>query len=1164
MTDFNFSGKTSYSILSIDSFGGVDYATNPLDMSLSRSDDAMNIEPAGNGAIKCRHGYEAVLEADGRINGIYSLKELKGDHILVHHGNKLSEWKSHKMCRYVVPDEGLLVDYCFTIGENSYVFTREKLKNTDTSVYYVDTCKLYINGDEQPLVVGNFGTPVHMEATKYIGELPKSYFSSSSSKVVYLKNPNGKSTNDYLKTEVSILSADIPDEGVNVVYNLPEHKLCIGDAEYNLVGSTSASSYITVSAVEYQMSERYVSYLYEKEEVSSTGYLRILLFDDPDNDEYVRRSLLELYLAEIPDEGVLFKYYGSSNMLEYTTKDGKKHKTNMVKTLSSKINYGVGDIWYGRKDWQYEFRPPEGVNYCFTANGKKYYFTHSGLNAGDLIEFDFETEYLYLNDEKIFVQTEEISSQELQIDEFYSELIRLDVTVPDEKSSYTQIDNKLYIFTGTDAYVYGEFDIENSDGKKIDSVYDIRKMEDEAYVPTVVIGSSPIKTVVTTNGHKEQIITESGGGGGKAYENVNLLSDKRIDMFCVNSASDDILTNGTYSGTGTVYRKLQLSVAPIEKVIKVERLSDDGEWIDIGKKSLGSSVDNPYYADFYVDNATGIITFTDALVVTPVTGKDNYRVTYAVSYSGNVEYYAKKYESDEKNAREFKPPSVPERLDYNTKLYKYYIGSNLNQVDGVNVTLFLNKYYDGYGARSYSDDDEDKTYLEDFNTVSIDVGFDSAENSFRLPSGRIAYCVLNRSNDSGFVVEQWHVYTHIVQENDKFYLEISKPYVFGSYYSDSGKRRTVLYEATISSIKIVSRYIGDAYKDRINKATICTKFGYGGNLDRLFVAGWDSMREYEFWSEINNPLYFPDLNYARLGDGDTKIMGWNRVSNNQLAIHKNSNGSDSTVYIQNAVLNSDNSVNFPVTEGASGVGVVSERCFGVLNGEPLALSADGVFATKLVTDIPTDIKYAAPRSYYINPKLKQFNLANAEAVVYDERYYLAVDDFVFVADGSRKSYIGSDDEVCYEWYVWDNLPVRVWFIYENELYFGTADGRICKFNKGYMDIDKPVSCWWSTPQMNFSTQPYYKKIKNVVIACPAPETDFSEISIDYITAKGTKTVKSFLIDNTAKSNAVQSVATNYKLKKVNSMKVRVRADNAEDFRLCNIAVLYTLSGKFKG
>ena len=100
--------------------------------------------------------------------------------------------------------------------------------------------------------------------------------------------------------------------------------------------------------------------------------------------------------------------------------------------------------------------------------------------------------------------------------------------------------------------------------------------------------------------------------------------------------------------------------------------------------------------------------------------------------------------------------------------------------------------------------------------------------------------------------------------------------------------------------------------------------------------------------------------------------------------------------------------------------------------------------------------------------------------------------------------------------------------------------------------------------MNFSTQPYYKKIKNVVIACPAPETDFSEISIDYITAKGTKTVKSFLIDNTAKSNAVQSVATNYKLKKVNSMKVRVRADNAEDFRLCNIAVLYTLSGKFKG
>lgn len=845
MTDFNFSGKTSYSILSIDSFGGVDYATNPLDMSLSRSDDAMNIEPAGNGAIKCRHGYEAVLEADGRINGIYSLKQLKGDHILVHHGNKLSEWKSQ--------------------------------------------------------------------------------------------------------------------------------------------------------------------------------------------------------------------------------------------------NAGLQEIYNG---------------------------------------------------------------------------------FPDLKSSCCQMDNKLYIFTGSTAYVYGEYDVFDELGNNIGGEYQLRKLEDDAYVPTVVIASNPVKTVVSKTAHNRA--TDSGGGGGTVYEAINLLSDKRCEMFCVSEASDSVLSDGSYSGEGTVYHKLLLSSSPIKSIDKVEVLNKVGNWQDVDASS------------YTVDTESGILTFKNPLEVTPVTGRDNYKVTYSVNYNGTINERSKKEEFNynKHSDQNFNPPILDEydtASDYDkyangevfiTYKKRMFLGANLSNPNNVNVTVTFGRRRDGNvflgGWFDYdTDGNREKIYDMTFTATT-----EPTEHKIWLPNAK-TYAMEKLWDDELSVDSSRYVYlrffSQIVQIGNDYYLDISDVYaIFREKTSAGGHIGYFDVNYGIVYAKAEFSLLENLYKDRVNKATICTKFGYGGNLDRLFVAGFDDMREYEFWSDINNPLYFPDLNYARLGDGDTKIMGWNRVSNNQLAIHKNSNGSDSTVYIQNAVLNSDNSVNFPVTEGASGVGVVSERCFGVLNGEPLALSADGVFSTKLVTDIPTDIKYAAPRSYYINPKLKQFNLANAEAIVHDERYYLAVDDFVFVADGSRKSYIGSDDEVCYEWFVWDNLPVRVWFVYENELYFGTADGRICKFNKGYMDIDKPVSCWWSTPQMNFSTQPYYKKIKNVVIACPAPETDFSEISIDYITAKGTKTVKSCLIDNTAKSNAVQSVATNYKLKKVNSMKVRVRADNAEDFRLCNIAVLYTLSGKFKG
>lgn len=847
MVDIKFSGGgSSKQTLNIGSFRGVDYANAPYNVSVNRSPDAINMEPMLNGAVGCRHGYEAVLQADGRINGIFSLKELKGDHILVHHGNKLSEWKSQ--------------------------------------------------------------------------------------------------------------------------------------------------------------------------------------------------------------------------------------------------NAGLQEIYNG---------------------------------------------------------------------------------FPDLKSSCCQMDNKLYIFTGSTAYVYGEYDVFDELGNNIGSEYQLRKMEDEAYVPTVVIGSKPVKTVLAS----ENSYKDSGGGGGTVYEGINLLSDQRIQMFRVGEASDAVLSNGSYTGAGTVYHKLPLASSPIKSVDKVEVLNEFGSW-----QEVVSSL-------YTVDNVSGVLTFKNPLEVTPVTGRNNYKITYSVDFSGSIDEKSIKTEIDYVHGTDwnFNPPIIDEYYDasdydkfangekFSAYKERIYLGTDVAFPNGVNVTVTFGEHRNGNvvigGWFDYdTDGNREKIYDMTFTATT-----EPTEHKIWLPNAK-KYAMQKLHDDKLSVDASYYVYvrffSQIVQIGNEYYLDISDVYEIAKETKSAGGSMIIYFERYgIVYVKAEYSVRKNAYKDRVNKATICTKFGYGGNLDRLFVAGWDSMREYEFWSEINNPLYFPDLNYARLGDGDTKIMGWNRVSNNQLAIHKNSNGSDSTVYIQNAVLNSDNSVNFPVIEGASGVGVVSERCFAVLNGEPLALSADGVFSTKLVTDIPTDIKYAAPRSYYINPKLKQFNLENAEAIVFDERYYLAVDGYVFVADGKQKYMIGGNQgyDYSYEWYLWDNLPVRVWFVYEKELYFGTDDGRICKFNGGYTDCGKPINCHWTTPTLSFGTTPYYKKIKNVIVSCVLPTTEFSEVNIDYIDMKGEKNVKTALIDNTSrKLGMVQSIATNYKAKKCTAMQVRVRTDNAEDFVLQDISVLYTVSGKFKG
>lgn len=1093
MVDIKFSGGgAAKQTLNIGSFRGVDYANAPYNVSINRSPDAINMEPMLNGAVGCRHGYEALLNADGRINGIYSLKELKGDHILVHHGSKLSEWKNHKMCRYVVPDEGLLVDYGFTANDVDYHFSHLPMAETDTVVFNPNTNIVTVNDNS----------------------------------VDYSEGVGG-------------IKLDMAADNTNLIYS----------AVIDNIGSSLGVSY---------------------------SYITIDNFDLETQDSYPYRYVnLSFNTGNIPENGVTLIYHADTKILDVIGfADGEKHLTTY--TTASTKGYYFNKEFIADKFPIYNNVGIVVNSYMLTVGNECYYWQSSMMVPGTKIEFDTVSKKLIINGEFYPLVDAVESYAEIVMEEYDSALMMLSCSLPDLKSSCCQMDNKLYIFTGSMAYVYGEYDVFDELGNNIGSEYQLRKMEDEAYVPTVVIASNPVKTVVESKSDHittSLVATDSGGGGGRAYEDINLLSDSRCQRFCVSTSSNDVLSNGEYTGAGTVYHKLPLASSPIKSVDKVEVLNEFGSW-----QEVVSSL-------YTVDNVSGVLTFKNPLKVTPVTGRDNYKITYSVDFSGSIDEKSIKTEIDYVHGTDwnFNPPIIDEYNDasdydkfangekFSAYKERIYLGKDVAFPNGVNVTVTFGERRNGNvflgGRFDYdADGNDEKIYDMTFTATT-----EPTEHKIWLPNAK-KYAMHALHDDEFSVDASYYVYvrffSQIVQIGNEYYLDISDVYAIARNSKSSGGSIVIYFERYgIVYVKAEYSVRKNAYKDRVNKATICTKFGYGGNLDRLFVAGWDAMHEYEFWSEINNPLYFPDLNYARLGDGDTKIMGWNRVSNNQLAIHKNSNGSDSTVYIQNAVMNSDYSVNFPVIEGASGIGVVSERCFAVLNGEPLALSADGVFATKLVTDIPTDIKYAAPRSYYINPKLKQFNLANAEAIVFDERYYLAVGGYVFVADGKQKYMIGGNQgyDYSYEWYVWDNLPVRVWFVYEKELYFGTDDGRICKFNGGYTDCGKPINCHWTTPTLSFGTTPYYKKIKNVIVSCVLPTTEFSEVNIDYIDMKGEKNVKTALIDNTSrKLGMVQSIATNYKVKKCTAMQVRVRADNAEDFVLQDISVLYTVSGKFKG
>lgn len=1117
--------SVSYSTFNIGRFRGVDYADSELNMNVSHSPDMMNLIPYENGAVRSRNGYENVLSCDGRINGIYSLVEQKGTKVLIHHGNKLSEWREHAMYKYEVPAEGLLADYIFIANGTMYKFTHAPLQETDEFSFTLAGTVLKINDE-----------------------------------VVDVAETSGSASGTYFLVEESSEGGVYHAKQKIKVFNIAKDRLPYGLDNFSI--------------------------------------------DSPyRGDDYVMTAYFGISASAVPAGGLTITYVDCNQMFEYTLANGETYSVRAaekkISSLSEIVLASRKGLWFSNGEWSYRSKIPTGVCYHFAIGEDTYFFKCGGLQAGDVVKFDGDTKYLYLNDVRISM-LDSANSQKLTMEQYSYPLVELSADFPDRKSVCAQMSNYLYIFTGDTAYVYGGEEQTNDEGHPTgDKVYGLSRMVDKAYVPTIRINADPITSTASSATHNRTWI-DSGGGGGDGLAGANFLTDLRIEEFYVPGGGGGSSTAASYYDPGTViYYKLPLYRSPVTKIDKIERLDTSGEWVTVNT------------TEYSLDAMTGIITFAKTLYGSPVSGRSNYKVTYSVTYDGGADVKKKNFPIAEAVSCE-----TPEYCYY--KRYKFYLGRDIDDLSG-GLDIQLNFKADGKadGAHVIDIGNEikekgfDKGTAVNLSYARIKATYDGAVSYMLLPNGNYAVDSFRSKNKKKWVIPDpadpdfpevhydyiyyyayWQIYAKLINEEGRIYLEVSEPYYALEYIDETVKtttanptgvpisKRKVIHITSVDMILAFTQY---SYKDRIDRAGICCKFGASGNMDRLFVAGWDKMHEYEFWSDIDNPLYFPDTNYACLGDEDTAIMGWSRINNNQLAIHKNSNGSDPTVYIQSASISqnmaqvedaksgtlqllSTFSVTFPVTEGPPGDGVISQRAFGVLCGEPLALSEKGVFATKYVADIAADVRYAVPRSYYINPKLKECDLSDAEAIVFNNRYYLSLGDGrVFVADGAQRYAVGGDsDESSFEWFPWDNVPARIWWVSDDRLYFGTADGRICRFTDGFMDIDKPVRAYWTSPWLDFGTQTYYKKIKNVVLTCTEPRTDFSEVNIDYIGKNGAKTVKSYLIDNTGHLGVIPSIATNRKAKKVTGLKVRVRSDNAEDFGIMGLSFLYIVSGKYKG
>lgn len=276
-------------------------------------------------------------------------------------------------------------------------------------------------------------------------------------------------------------------------------------------------------------------------------------------------------------------------------------------------------------------------------------------------------------------------------------------------------------------------------------------------------------------------------------------------------------------------------------------------------------------------------------------------------------------------------------------------------------------------------------------------------------------------------------------------------------------------KSEIPNVKLKPSKTRENYAERINKAKTAAVY----NDQVIFLAGAEKGTDYR--SGFGQPNYFSDTGYDRVGTDETDIMGYCKIGE-YLGIIKESNNQDSTIYLRwvdtiqqyNPDGSSYTETVYKKKQGVVGVGAVSRYAIGNLLDEPLFLSDRGVFA--LTSNAVTFERTVQNRSNYVDAKLtKEPGLENAVGTEWMGYYLVCVNGRSYILDSKQKSYPKySNSAFLYECYYWENIPARVLLSVEDILYFGTEDGRICRFNTDmdsmakYSDDGKAIVAIWST------------------------------------------------------------------------------------------------------
>ena len=391
------------------------------------------------------------------------------------------------------------------------------------------------------------------------------------------------------------------------------------------------------------------------------------------------------------------------------------------------------------------------------------------------------------------------------------------------------------------------------------------------------------------------------------------------------------------------------------------------------------------------------------------------------------------------------------------------------------------------------------------------------------------------------------------------------------------------------SVRIQAYRTVEGYRDRIVKCVNGALFGIGGASNRIFLCGNPEHPNWDFYSQMDDATYFPDLGYSVMGSEQSKIVGYAIVSN-YLATFKDGFDQSQSVFIREGdmlVTDEEKKTSEPVfrlINTLQGIGAVAPYSFCYLQTEPLFLTKSGIYA--ITEQDITGEKYTQNRSFYLDGKLeKEPNMENAMATIYKDQYVLALNGQLYILDGLQATRTDKSEPYAtrqYAGFYCDDIPATCLWT-DEQICFGTNDGKICRFFsdanalESYNDDGKPIYSCWETGDIDgslfyknktfrylavrlmsaikTSAKMYSRKLgvwnfirEEEVIQNPI---DFENLDFDLFT---------FSVDTSEKV-----LHTKVRVKKVDKARFRIENDKLnEPFGLFDLALEYIESGNYKG